>query len=154
MRWRTSGSMPSPSATAQAGWLEDLLGLVALESVRNQCLVVGEDLGTVPETLRKALDKHGLGALLGRRQRVHAPAGDRGVVFAGPDAIAPSHVGVARPQDVVDAVLGGLLVARIARQGVGLADGESRHGVVVDEVLGRARSKAALGVLPLLRRRR
>ncbi|MGI9485624.1 MAG: 4-alpha-glucanotransferase [Geminicoccaceae bacterium] len=40
--------------------LEDLLGLVALESVRNKCLVVGEDLGTVPETLRKNLDERGL----------------------------------------------------------------------------------------------
>ncbi|MDH3662218.1 MAG: 4-alpha-glucanotransferase, partial [Alphaproteobacteria bacterium] len=40
--------------------MKDLLGLVALESQRNQCLVVGEDLGTVPETLRSALDDHGL----------------------------------------------------------------------------------------------
>ncbi len=40
--------------------LEDLLGLVALESVRNRCLVVGEDLGTVPEALRKTLDERGL----------------------------------------------------------------------------------------------
>ncbi|MEZ5931905.1 MAG: 4-alpha-glucanotransferase [Alphaproteobacteria bacterium] len=40
--------------------LTDLLALVALESSRNQCLVVGEDLGTVPETLRSALDDHGL----------------------------------------------------------------------------------------------
>jgi 4-alpha-glucanotransferase len=35
--------------------LEDMLGIVALESVRNRCVVVGEDLGTVPETLRARL---------------------------------------------------------------------------------------------------
>ena len=35
--------------------LEDMLGIVALESQRNQCLVIGEDLGTVPEGFRPRL---------------------------------------------------------------------------------------------------
>jgi len=37
--------------------LQDLLGIVALESVRNQCVVIGEDLGTVPDEIRVEMGK-------------------------------------------------------------------------------------------------
>ncbi len=39
---------------------EDLLGILALESQRNQCLVIGEDLGTVPVEVREALGPMGV----------------------------------------------------------------------------------------------
>jgi 4-alpha-glucanotransferase len=40
--------------------LEELLGVVALESQREQCLVVGEDLGVVPDEIRRALPQFGV----------------------------------------------------------------------------------------------
>lgn len=40
--------------------LRDLCGLLALESQRNKCLVVGEDLGTVPEEVRSAMAEFGI----------------------------------------------------------------------------------------------
>lgn len=40
--------------------IKDMVAIVALESVRNNCLIIGEDLGTVPEGFREYMAEHGL----------------------------------------------------------------------------------------------
>jgi len=39
---------------------DEIVGILALESVRNRCLVIGEDLGTVPEGFQAALQEAGV----------------------------------------------------------------------------------------------
>ncbi|PID42536.1 MAG: 4-alpha-glucanotransferase [Proteobacteria bacterium] len=39
---------------------DDLLAVLALESHRNRCLVIGEDLGTVPDSIRARLSENGV----------------------------------------------------------------------------------------------
>jgi 4-alpha-glucanotransferase len=48
------GSPPSDGAFISYP-IDDLVGILALESHRNRCLVVGEDLGTVPEGFREKM---------------------------------------------------------------------------------------------------
>lgn len=40
--------------------VDDLLAILALESVRNNSLVIGEDLGTVPDSIREKLEANGM----------------------------------------------------------------------------------------------
>ena len=48
------------AATYVAYPFADLLGVLALESVRNRCMIIGEDLGTVPYAVRTALPDWGI----------------------------------------------------------------------------------------------
>ena len=52
--WIPEGSDPTVGSYVSYP-LDDLLGIIALESQRNRCLVIGEDLGTVPPELRRTL---------------------------------------------------------------------------------------------------
>lgn len=61
--WVPRGAAPA-DGTYVAYPFRDLLGVLALESQRSQCLVIGEDLGTVPDEVRRALAA--LGALSSR----------------------------------------------------------------------------------------
>lgn len=57
--------VPKGSASAGEGAyiyypIMDLLGILALESQRNQAVVIGEDLGTVPDGIFELLQQHGV----------------------------------------------------------------------------------------------
>ena len=56
--WIPAGGTPEEGAYV-AYPLDDLFGIVALESQRNRCLVIGEDLGTVPDAVREAMARYG-----------------------------------------------------------------------------------------------
>lgn len=57
--WVPEGGTPADGAYVRYPFA-DLLGLLALESHRHRCLVVGEDLGTVPDEVRAALGGTGV----------------------------------------------------------------------------------------------
>jgi (1->4)-alpha-D-glucan 1-alpha-D-glucosylmutase len=57
--WVPAGSEPAQGCYVYYPF-RDLLGILALESQRNRCLVVGEDLGTVPDEVRAGLGSLGV----------------------------------------------------------------------------------------------
>lgn len=58
--WWVPRGAPSSAGGYVHYRLDELMGIVALESQRRRCLVIGEDLGTVPPEVRAAMDAHGL----------------------------------------------------------------------------------------------
>ncbi len=56
--WIPRGSPPA-NGTYVRYPLNDLMGILALESRRNRCMVIGEDLGNVPDDIRKAMEEWG-----------------------------------------------------------------------------------------------
>ena len=58
--WWVPRELPSAEGSYVYYPLDDLMAIVALESQRNRCLVIGEDLGTVPPVIRLAMPEHGV----------------------------------------------------------------------------------------------
>lgn len=54
--WVPRGDLPDSGAYVSYPF-EDLLAIVALESQRNRCMVIGEDLGTVPDEVREGMHR-------------------------------------------------------------------------------------------------
>ncbi len=57
--WIPKGMQPADGAYVRSN-AEDLLRIIALESVRNRTLVIGEDLGTITDEARQALHRFGI----------------------------------------------------------------------------------------------
>jgi 4-alpha-glucanotransferase len=57
--WIPEGMTPHEGTYVRYPY-EDLLGIIALESVRNQCVIIAEDLGTIGEEVRDAISRFGM----------------------------------------------------------------------------------------------
>ena len=126
---------------------EDLLGIVALESHRQRCAVVGEDLGTVPPEVRRGLGARGV---LSYRlfyfmndeagQPLRPAEYPEQALVAATTHDLPTFPGFWRGRDLA------------LRAGLGLfPDDEARRAQVVERAAQRARVLAAIereGLLP------
>ncbi len=92
--WVPAGARPADGAYVQYPFA-DLLGLLALESHRHRCMVIGEDLGTVPDALRATLAEN---AVLSYRVLIFER--DAGGAFKPPDAYPPEVLASASTHDL------------------------------------------------------
>jgi (1->4)-alpha-D-glucan 1-alpha-D-glucosylmutase len=93
MFWIPAGAFPESGAYVRYP-IEDLLGILALESQRNRCVVIGEDLGTVPEGFRARMTEAGV---LSYRVLYFEKDGDR---FRRPDEYPPLSLASASTHDL------------------------------------------------------
>jgi (1->4)-alpha-D-glucan 1-alpha-D-glucosylmutase len=144
--WVPQAGEPSNGAYVHYPF-EDLLGVVALESHRNRCMVIGEDLGTVPDEVRATLARAGIlsyRVLFFERQN----SGD----FKPPAEYPADALVTAATHDLP--TLAGYWAGRdlTLRQELGLFPAESvRQGQVLARAQDRARMLLALeseGLLP------
>ncbi|TAK75751.1 MAG: malto-oligosyltrehalose synthase [Aquabacterium sp.] len=125
-----------PKAGAYVSYhLDELLGILALESRRHRCMVIGEDLGTVPPQVREAMRSHGVLSycpLLFERVE--------GGAFKPPAQWNPHALAVISTHDL-PTLRGFWSGADIdLRAGLGLFDEEVRN----QQVVGRAQDRAQL----------
>ncbi|MGE5088830.1 MAG: malto-oligosyltrehalose synthase [Candidatus Levyibacteriota bacterium] len=144
--WVPEGGSPADGAYVRYPFA-DLLGLLALESQRNRCAVIGEDLGTVPDDVRAPL--HDAGVLSYRLLYFERqPAGD----FKAPGEHPRQALIAASTHDLP--TLAGWWEGRdiAVRAGLGLFPvAQARDAQIVARAQDRARLLLALereGLLP------
>ena len=138
--WVPPGGKPADGAYVRYP-LADLLGVLALESCRNQCLVIGEDLGTVPDAVRDALGPLGV---LSYRLMLFEREADGG--FRPPSAYPAQALAAASTHDLptLKSLWVGHDLDLRARLGLYPSD-EHRERQVVERAQDRARLLVALG---------
>jgi (1->4)-alpha-D-glucan 1-alpha-D-glucosylmutase len=135
--WVPAGAEPGEGAYVRYP-LEDLLGIVALESHRQRCLVIGEDLGTVAEELRRELEASEIFSyrlvLFERHGREFKPPGayPRRALVAWSTHDLPTFAGWWREEDLR------------TRAGVGMLGGDALGAESEDRRLARIALVAAL----------
>jgi len=144
--WIPPGAKPAGGAYVHYPF-QDLLGVLALESTRNRCLVIGEDLGTVPDAVREALAPLGV---LSYRLLLFERETDGG--FKAPAAYPAQALAAASTHDLptLKSLWSGHDLDLRARLGLYPSD-EQRARQVVERAQDRARLLVALereGLLP------
>jgi (1->4)-alpha-D-glucan 1-alpha-D-glucosylmutase len=92
--WVPQGGTPADGTYVHYA-LDEMLGVVALESERNRCMVIGEDLGTVPNAVRDAMHRYNI---LSYRPMLFAR--QRSGAFKRPAEYAPDALVTATTHDL------------------------------------------------------